>query len=377
MPFSVRKPTLITAFLLLLLAQTAHSAWILDYQGLLSPDHHNQGFQRPQSLSLDPSERELCVTDEGRNELRVFTEKDVFAFATGALSGLSRPASACLDPFGGFYFTDSREEQGRTVDRLNYRGEPVAFQPVPPVENWHPDHLILTRDGGIVTLDGNAALLAKHDVASGALLWRRKVGGEDAGESQVFGRLAEAPDGRLYIPSASFHLVFVHDAEGNRLGDFGEFRATRGGMVFPVGVAFGPGGNILVLDRMRHLVLLYDAEHRFLAEYGSFGGGEGQFYHPNAIAASTDGRVYVAQGYESRVQRFQLRSTGTDAPGPRAEAMDSLPVFSMSLATQTPSADLGARRWCQKTAGSALSVHNFAINNLLLSCWSEIPSKMR
>ena len=42
---------------------------------------------------------------------------------------------------------------------------------------------------------------------------------------------------------------------------------------------------------------------------GSMGAGLGQFYHPSAIAASEGGKVYVAQGYDSRVQVFNIRDT--------------------------------------------------------------------
>jgi DNA-binding beta-propeller fold protein YncE len=71
----------------------------------------------------------------------------------------------------------------------------------------------------------------------------------------------------------------------------------------------GPGETILVLDRMRHKVLMFDPDHEVTGEFGSMGAGPGQFYHPTAIAASDDSRVYVAQGYGSRVQVFSIRDT--------------------------------------------------------------------
>ena len=80
-------------------------------------------------------------------------------------------------------------------------------------------------------------------------------------------------------------------------------------MVFPVGVAIGPEESILVLDRMRHKVLMFDKDHNLLGDFGSMGAGMGQFYHPWAIAASDNGKVYVAQGYDSRVQVFNIRDT--------------------------------------------------------------------
>jgi DNA-binding beta-propeller fold protein YncE len=60
---------------------------------------------------------------------------------------------------------------------------------------------------------------------------------------------------------------------------------------------------------MRHKVLMFDEDHNFLADVGSMGAGMGQFYHPAAIAASDNGKVYVAQGYDGRVQVFNIRNT--------------------------------------------------------------------
>jgi DNA-binding beta-propeller fold protein YncE len=60
---------------------------------------------------------------------------------------------------------------------------------------------------------------------------------------------------------------------------------------------------------MRHKVLMFDPDHTLLGDFGSMGAGPGQFYHPSAIAASEDGKVYVAQGYDGRVQVFNIRNT--------------------------------------------------------------------
>jgi len=77
-------------------------------------------------------------------------------------------------------------------------------------------------------------------------------------------------------------------------------------------------GEPFTLDRMRHVVLIFDEQHEFLGEFGRVGYRGGDFYHPLGIAAAPDGRVWVAQGFEGRVQlyRLQLEEPPTEEPAP-------------------------------------------------------------
>ena len=126
-----------------------------------------------------------------------------------------------------------------------------------------------------------------------------------AGEN--LGRPAEAPDGRIYVPGGDLRVVLVLSADGERARAPSAASARRAGrFVLPVGVAFGPAGEVLVLDRLRAKILLFDPQHEFVTEFGSLGFGPGQFYHPVALAATADGKIYVAQGFQGRIQVFRL-----------------------------------------------------------------------
>lgn len=156
-----------------------------------------------------------------------------------------------------------------------------------------------------MTLD-RTTLLAKHDAATGELLWQRLLGDPSWERSDLLGRPAEAPDGSIHVPDAGRGFVVVVAADGSRQTVFGSAGAKRGELAFPVGVAFAPGGLILVLDQMKHTVLLFDADHQFVNEVGGVGERPGELYNPVGIAGGPDGRVYVSQGFQGRVQVFRL-----------------------------------------------------------------------
>jgi hypothetical protein len=176
------------------------------------------------------------------------------------------------------------------------------------------------RDGNYVTIDQRTGLVAKHDAGTGALIWQLNPVADEPEMQDLLGRPAEAPDGRIYIPGAKLRRVLVLSADGQLVTVFGRQGAKRGEFAFPVGVAFGPAETVLVLDRMRHCVLFFDADHKFLGESGGMGEGPGSFYHPLALSATADGRVYVAQGYQGRVQAFRLVDTRLVSRAPNLTA---------------------------------------------------------
>lgn len=263
---------------------------------------------RPSAVTCDPLTGEVCVTDERQGAFLVFNSFGILTFQTGVLAGLSFPADGTLDEQGGIVFVDHAGTGGSTIKRLDLYGEPVDFQSEGINVNWDPRHLILTHDGHAVTLDPFLGLLAKHDGQTGRLLWSAHLG-DVTSDALHLGRPVEGPDARIVIPGGELHRVLIVGEGGQVEDSFGRYGTSPGRMIFPVGAAFLPDGSLVVLDRMRHKLMVFDAAHEFLGEYGALGSGRGQFYHPSAVASDAQGRVFVAQGYQGRVQVFRIATS--------------------------------------------------------------------
>jgi DNA-binding beta-propeller fold protein YncE len=268
-------------------------------------------IEYPTAISVDPRSGSLCVTDEKARALDLFDSRGLHRFRTDLASRISRPQSGHLDAQGDFVLTDLEDGRQQTIRRLNFLGEPVAYEPEIPREGWLPQRLLLTRDGGYVTVS-RTGLLAKHDPETGALLWMLELASPEWERADLLGQPAEAGDGRIYVPSADRGAVFLVSSDGRSDGAFGSHGTKRGELASPVGVAFAPDGHVLVLDQMRHVVLVFDSDHRFVTEFGHVGSGPGDFYFPLAIAAASDGRVFISQGFEGRVQVFRFRADEAD-----------------------------------------------------------------
>lgn len=322
-------------------AAHATIVYVFDYARTLPLERGAASDARPEAIAIDPVTGEICVTDAVGAALQLFNGRGAPLFRTGPLSGLSSPASGCLDGDGNFACTDTDSLSTRTIRRLDLRGEPLPWRAAAPRAGWSPVHLTITSDGNFVSLDPATGLLAKHDARTGALLWQRDLGGEQAGELGL-GRPCEGLDRRLYVPGGELHSVLVLSPEGEPLTAFGQLGSTLGGLIYPVGVAPGPNGTLAVLDRMRHKLLLFDGDFTFRAEFGAMGAGPGDFYHPLALATAPEaGVAYVTQGFEGRVQQYRLLSLDTSAapaddrgPGADAAASASSPAAKGAASTK-------------------------------------------
>jgi DNA-binding beta-propeller fold protein YncE len=65
-------------------------------------------------------------------------------------------------------------------------------------------------------------------------------------------------------------------------------------------------------------------EHFFKGMWGTFGTNDGQFRSPWGIAVDSDGNVYVADGNNYRIQKFNSKGVFLDKWGSMVPVMDNL-----------------------------------------------------
>jgi DNA-binding beta-propeller fold protein YncE len=164
--------------------------------------------------------------------------------------------------------------------------------------------------------------------------------------------------GNLYVIEQDMHRVTKLDATGGFLAEWGGEGSAEGEFSSPSDISVdASGGGVYVADTANHRVQKFDTNGNFVSAWGrgvadgssvfqicmdncragTIGSGPGQFNNPAGIA--TDGvNVYVADGNNSRIQKFDLAGThvgqwaipGGQIPERLAVAGDSVYVTTRS-----------------------------------------------
>ena len=98
-------------------------------------------------------------------------------------------------------------------------------------------------------------------------------------------------------------------ADGAFVAPIGGTGSEAGRLSRPWGVAVDRDGSIYVADGWNHRIQKYSATGTLLAAWGTLGSGPGEFHYPRGIAVDSSGNVYVADAGNSRIQKFS--ATGT------------------------------------------------------------------
>ncbi len=110
--------------------------------------------------------------------------------------------------------------------------------------------------------------------------------------------LAYDAEGRLYVSWSGSNLITVHDSNDK------EIARWTGGLNAPRGLAVGPEGRVYVCDMGNHRVVVFNPDGTVAWTWGKRGAEDGEFSSPYAIWVDPAGHVLVADTYNSRIQWF-------------------------------------------------------------------------
>jgi DNA-binding beta-propeller fold protein YncE len=118
----------------------------------------------------------------------------------------------------------------------------------------------------------------------------------------------------VYVSSYSTWLVYKYLPTGGiPLQTIGSPGTGDGQFEYPVSMAFDAVGDLYVIDGDNARVQKFDGGGAFLCNWGSAGTGAGQLSHPTGIALGADGRIYVAEWGNDRIQLFADRPVPANA----------------------------------------------------------------
>jgi DNA-binding beta-propeller fold protein YncE len=121
--------------------------------------------------------------------------------------------------------------------------------------------------------------------------------------------------------SSNEHKVLVFDAQsGKHLFDIGKRGTEAGEFNLPRDTAIAPDGSLYVVDGGNFRVQKFDPDGKFISTFGAIGRQPGQFSRPKEAAVDKDGNVYVVDATFGNFQIFNSQNQLLLAIGSRSNS---------------------------------------------------------
>jgi len=184
-----------------------------------------------------------------------------------------------------------------------------------------PIGLDADRNGNIYVADGTARQIMIYN-RNGKFL--RTIGGT-SWFHRPLGVAVDADGLRLYVVDSGGvlsdeHRVRVFDAQtGKHLFDFGKRGTMPGEFNLPQDVAVAPDGSVYVVDGANFRVQKFQRDGTLISVFGTIGRQGGQFSRPKEVAVDSHGNVYVVDAAFGNFQIFSPQGQLLLAVGGRSD----------------------------------------------------------
>jgi predicted membrane-bound mannosyltransferase/DNA-binding beta-propeller fold protein YncE len=233
-----------------------------------------------------------------RHEMRLYVRKDALAglwdFGIGAVS-----AEGLQDPYA------ENVLQLSPVMVINESGIGGAGEG----ELFAPRNVDIGPDGRVYVADSGNHRIQVYD-ADGSFLDQWGGSGTEPGRfNEPWGLLVT--DDHVYVADTWNHRIQKFTLDGVLVGVFGVSGSPTEESAESLGLFFGPrdiirldDGNLLVTDTGNHRIQIMDEDGNFIRQVGGFGNLLGQLNEPVGLGISPDGSFFLADTWNSRIQRF-------------------------------------------------------------------------
>lgn len=226
------------------------------------------------------------------------------AFVPAGSAGLSWPYGLVYGPDGNLYVSNRLTSQ---ISR--YHGQSGAFIDafVPSGSGGlvDPTGLVFGPDGNLY-VSGTSQIFAgpdqvlRYDGKTGAFIDVFVPAGSGGVVDPV--GLAFGPDGNLYVSSFATHQVLRYKGQTGAFID-AFVPVGSGGLFRPTGLVFGPDGNLYVSGRDNNTVLRYNGKTgAFIDAFVPT--GSGGLNGPHELAFGPDRNLYISSEFSKQILRY-------------------------------------------------------------------------
>lgn len=247
-----------------------------------------------------------------------------------------------------------------------------------------PTGVALATEGGTTFLyvcDHTGNRIIKFNATTGAVVTTLGTAGSGNGQFNApYGVTVDPASGHLYVVERGNHRVQRITNTGAFVMAWGSLGSAVGQFNEPINLAIDSAGAVYVTEHTNHRVQKFTVAQTGgtwaatpVTQWGTQGSGTGQFNTPYGIAIDSAGSIYVADGFNGRVQKFS--SAGAfqavvGAPGtaagqflvPTGLALDSAGALYVTSTNQNPqdaAAANASSQWVSKFSGAGVFQSRF------------------
>jgi hypothetical protein len=280
----------------------------------------------PPGVTADLHTGEVFVCDARLNRVLVFDSEGLFLYEMPGGEVFTGPQDVAIDPEGRLVVAASYQLRPAVIeldfDGLFLREIRLSGLPEGVVSPLVSSLAISPRGDRLYLLDAanlrvwitdrDGAVRGSIDAGEG--LSERQARDIILGHVDVYGET-------VLLPVASSAQVRLFDLDGKPVKTVG-MRGTAGcTLAFPTAAALAGDDEVLIIDQQRMVLLRWSvSSNRCLGDYLGLGDAPGFVYFPMDIALDRSGQLFVAQGFEGRVQMYEGMTPAAGPPAPRPPA---------------------------------------------------------
>lgn len=275
-------------------------------------------FNGPTSVAVGPS-GDVYVSDFYNSRIQRFTSTGAYIGQWGGFGAgngqFNVPLGIAVDRSGNVYVADYGNHR---VQKFNGSGSYLTQWGGQGNGNGqfnNPQGVGVSPGGDVYVTDFFNHRVQKFNNTGGYLT---QWGTSGNGNGQFNGPSGVGVDaaGNVYVVDGS-NRVQKFSAGGTYLTHWGSTGAADGQFIQAIDVAVDAAGNLYVPDYNTSRIQKFSgagaavsmAPAKFLLGWGALGSGNGQFWAAGAVATDATGNVFVADGYNNRVQKFSANGT--------------------------------------------------------------------
>jgi uncharacterized protein (TIGR03663 family) len=317
-------------------------AWYLrDYHDVQYAEPRTTGFQPPAGAVFLLNRGNLAAVDASGYSQQPYKHRWWFEETYRGLT-LSKVIDIATSPSRlkdlGRFFLYRRPAQGNTGSVDGVALFPLSLVPDPnakpvepekladgrivtgrqgagPGELQQPGDVFVDRNGTIWVADGLNNRIVRYDSQGNYVGSLRLPGAPGPTPLQEPWSLAVDEQGFIYVADTWNHRIVKFSPTLQYMTAWGRPAAQTSppgplDLFGPRDIMIAEDGSILITDTGHNRLINYTRDGQPIADYGLAGTELGKFQEPVSLARDIQGRIYIADAWNGRIQRFERGLTG-------------------------------------------------------------------